>query len=82
MAAPRDSDQQQESLGIVLPDDAQLQRGDIIFFPGHVGIMADSETLVHATMHYGETVTEPLLETIARIAVDHPQPVLARKRML
>jgi NlpC/P60 family/Bacterial dipeptidyl-peptidase Sh3 domain len=82
MAAPRDSDQQQESLGIVLPDDAQLQRGDIIFFPGHVGIMADSETLVHATMHYGETVTEPLLETIARIGVDHPQPVLARKRIL
>jgi NlpC/P60 family/Bacterial dipeptidyl-peptidase Sh3 domain len=82
LAAPRDSDQQQESLGTVLPDGAPLQRGDIIFFPGHVGIMADSATLVHATMHYGKTVTEPLAETIARIGVDHPTPVLARKRMV
>ncbi len=79
--APRDSDQQQQSLGETLPADAALQRGDLIFFPGHVGIMADGNTLVHATQHYGKTVGEPLADVIARVAAEHEVPVLARKRI-
>lgn len=79
--APRDSDQQQQSLGEDLPADAILQRGDLIFFPGHVGIMADGDTLVHATQHYGKTVREPLADVIARVGAEHPTPVLARKRI-
>ncbi len=81
VTAPRDSDQQQEAIGNDIPAGAALQRNDVIFFPGHVGIMADSETLLHATMHYGKTVLEPLEHTIARIAKDHDVPVLARKRI-
>jgi NlpC/P60 family/Bacterial dipeptidyl-peptidase Sh3 domain len=79
--APRDSDQQQSELGTEIPGDTPLMRNDIIFFPGHVGIMADENTLLHATMHYGKTVAEGLDETIARIAKEHGKPVLARKRI-
>lgn len=79
--APRDSDMQLRELGTPLPDGAGLQRGDLVFFPGHVGIMADGETLIHATQHYGETVKEPLADVVARIAREHALPVLARKRL-
>ncbi len=82
LPAPRDSDQQQFGLGEDLPDGVPLARGDIIFFPGHVGIMRSGEELIHATMHYGKTVIEPLAEVIARIGKDHDTPILARKRII
>jgi hypothetical protein len=80
-AAPRDSDQQMAALGRSLGDDEPLQRGDLIFFPGHVGIMADSETLVHANAFWMQVVAEPLADVIARFPETTPQPVLARKRI-
>ncbi len=47
--APRDSDLQAASLGSPVADDAgALKRGDLVFCPGHVGIMEDAETLLHA----------------------------------
>jgi cell wall-associated NlpC family hydrolase len=81
VAAPRDSDMQQAALGTALEENAPLQRGDLIFFPGHVGMMKDGETLIHATRHHGKTVNEPLATVIARVAEAHPVPVLARKRI-
>jgi cell wall-associated NlpC family hydrolase len=29
-----------------------LKRGDLVFWNGHVGIMTDSETLLHANGHH------------------------------
>lgn len=81
IAAPRDSDMQQAALGGELGDDAPLARGDLIFFPGHVGMMIDGETLLHATHHHGRTMTEPLADVIARIGAEHDRPVRARKRI-
>ncbi|PXW70044.1 NlpC/P60 family protein [Blastomonas natatoria] len=80
-AAPRDSDQQRDALGRALADPEPLQRGDLVFFPGHVGIMADADTLVHANAHWMQVVAEPLADVIARFPEDTPQPVLARKRI-
>lgn len=80
-AAPRDSDQQMAALGRALGVDEALQRGDLVFFPGHVGIMADAETLVHANAHWMQVVAEPLADVIARFPEETPQPVLARKRI-
>ena len=45
---PRDSDQQQASLGKPLPPDAKRRPGDLVFFPGHVGIMLDADRMLHA----------------------------------
>ena len=58
-----------------------LQRGDLVFFPGHVGIMMDADTLVHANAHWMQVVAEPLADVIARFPETTLQPVLARKRI-
>ena len=66
---PRDSDMQQDSLGRAL-DPAQarkLQRGDLIFWQGHVAIARDAATLVHANAHHMATTIETTRDAIARI---------------
>lgn len=78
--APRDSDQQLV-LGNVIPDNAPAMRGDIIFIPGHVGLMADDETLIHANAYWMATVCEPLADVIARLAPTHDRPIIARRRL-
>ena len=50
------------------PDFGGLQRGDLVFWPGHVGIMTDSRTLLHANAHHMSTVAEPLALAARRIA--------------
>jgi NlpC/P60 family/Bacterial dipeptidyl-peptidase Sh3 domain len=77
----RDSDLQQATIGEMLADNAPLQRGDLVFFPKHVGLMVDGETLVHASGHNGKVCTEALADVVARIGKDHEQPVLARRRV-
>ena len=79
---PRDTDMQQDVVGRALADDEQLQRNDLVYFPGHVGIMADSETLIHATAHHMQTVAEPLAEVVSRYAGNDSGAILARRRVL
>lgn len=69
-AAPRDSDMQAASLGA--PVDISgglppLQRGDLVFWTGHVGIMLDGARLLHANAWHMSTEIEPLSEALARI---------------
>ena len=64
-ALPRDSDQQRV-VGDAIPDDAALARGDLVFLPGHVGIMIDADTLLHANAHWMAVVEEPLAAVLAR----------------
>jgi len=69
IACPRDSDQQQTALGTLVSADGRgvgFQRGDLVFFPGHVGIMVDGERLLHANAFHMEVVAEPLADVIAR----------------
>jgi len=80
-AVPRDTDLQRESIGRPLPDDAALQRGDLIFFPGHVGVMVDETRLLHANAYWMATVIEPLADVIVRLKPDHDEPVLSRRRI-
>jgi cell wall-associated NlpC family hydrolase len=79
---PRDSDMQQEGLGRALsPAEAKkLQRGDLIFWKGHVAIARDGETIVHANAHHMATVIEPTTEAIARIKAAGSE-VVAIKRL-
>ncbi len=68
--ALRDSDMQEESLGepVLVNDLTGLRRGDLVFWDGHVGIMADSATLLHANGHHMMVVAEPLEIAVERIA--------------
>jgi cell wall-associated NlpC family hydrolase len=65
---PRDSDMQQDSLGRALnaAETKKLQRGDLIFWDGHVAIVRDGETIVHANAHHMATAIENTREAIAR----------------
>lgn len=69
IGCPRDSDMQQAGLGRALEPHEQnkLQRGDLIFWKGHVAIVRDGSTMVHANAHHMATVTEPIEPAIARI---------------
>jgi cell wall-associated NlpC family hydrolase len=66
---PRDSDMQQDALGRALDpaESEKLQRGDLIFWKGHVAIARDADTIVHGSAHHMETVIENTREAIARI---------------
>lgn len=80
-SAPRDADQQLRSVGTDMTADESLKRGDFIFFPDHVGIMADGDQIIHANIHWMRVVSEPLNHVIDRFGDDIEQPVLARKRL-
>jgi cell wall-associated NlpC family hydrolase len=80
ISAPRDADMQQADLGEELPDDAELRRNDLVFFPGHVGIMADADNIIHANAHWMAVTVEPLTDAAARFA-EHPAAILAKKRV-
>ncbi len=71
VAAPRDSDMMEAALGASLPIDEalrRLRRGDLIFWKGHVGVMRDAGTLLHANGWHMKVVSEPLAQARARIA--------------
>jgi cell wall-associated NlpC family hydrolase len=79
--ALRDTDMQESTLGerLMLNDLDSLQRGDLVFWKGHVGIMTDSETLLHANGHHMMAVAEPLKEAVARIAARYGQVTSIRR---
>lgn len=70
MRAPRDSDMQENELGTPVAIPAHLdglQRGDLVFWKGHVGMLVDPETLLHANAHHMSVVAEPLQGAMERI---------------
>lgn len=71
LGCPRDSDMQLTELGeaVLMPKTLEgLARGDLVFWPGHVGIMTDGIMLLHANAHHMTTVSEPLPEAVERIS--------------
>lgn len=82
LAAPRDSDMQEAEIGHSVPVTAELenlQRGDLVFWKGHAGIMTDAIVMVHANAHHMAVTAEPVLDVAARIAKSGG-PVTAIKR--
>jgi hypothetical protein len=84
IAAPRDTDLQEKALGEPLAIDAQLnglQRGDLVFWRGHVGIMQDKANLLHANAHHMLVASEPLRVARERILAQSSKPISAIKRL-
>lgn len=65
-ACPRDTDQQLAAFPAAAPPEA-LQRGDLVFWKSHVGMMLDARRLLHANAHHMAVAIEPLAETIGRV---------------
>ncbi len=75
---PRDSDMQAERLGEAIARD-DLRRGDLVFWKGHVGIMTDGKTLLHANGHTMDVAREPLDDAIRRIGYLYGEPTVCRR---
>ncbi|WP_448581439.1 C40 family peptidase [Thermaurantiacus sp.] len=78
--ARRDSDMLFADAG---PDvrPAERARGDIVWWPGHIGLLVDSQTLLHANAFWMTVVAEPLADVEARIGAApqcrRPRPAIA-----
>lgn len=81
MTAPRDTDMQEAALGAPLAQEASLQRGDIVFWKGHVGVMRDAATLLHANATHMQVTSEPLDLVRARNEAAGAGPVTSVKRL-
>jgi cell wall-associated NlpC family hydrolase len=82
-ALPRDSDMQEAGVGQALPVTpglSGLRRGDLVFWKGHVGLMRDAQTLLHANGFHMLVVSEPLAEAVARIAAKGGGGITAIRR--
>jgi len=77
-ACPRDSDMQELALGARLAFD-DLRRGDLIFWKGHVAIIRDGNTLIHANAHHMAVAIEPVTEAVARIKATGSDPTCVRR---
>ncbi len=80
IAAPGDSDLQ-ETMGHGLPETAQLRRGDLIFWKGHIALIVDATRLIHANGHTMSVAYENTMACIARIAAQGGGPVTHRRRL-
>jgi cell wall-associated NlpC family hydrolase len=76
--APRDTDMQAATLGDPI-DRAELRRGDLVFWKGHVAAMEDPETIVHATGNTMTVVRENFEAAIKRIGWLYEQPTGYRR---
>ena len=66
----RDTDMQSRSIGapqLAGSNLTGLQRGDLVFWKGHVAIMTDPANMIHASGHTMLVSHEPLRDAVARI---------------
>ncbi len=81
--APRDSDMQEAALGeavaVDLPRPQGLERGDLVFWKGHVGIMVDGTRMLHANAtHMAVTIND--LDAFAAHVAPSAGPITSVRR--
>ena len=78
-AAPRDTDMMEQALGekVSLAD---VRRGDLVFWKGHMGVMLDAQMFLHANAFHMQVAIEPLDDAVARIR-QIAGPVTSIKRL-
>jgi len=78
----RDSDMQALTVGRAIepgPGHSHLQRGDLVFWNGHVAICAGQNRLVHANGSSMDVRIEALDQALARIARAFAEPICFRR---
>lgn len=70
---PRDTDMQMGSAGEAIdPSNLDaIQRGDLLFWQGHVAIAQSPDWMIHASGHHMEVVVEQIRRAIERTAESH-----------
>lgn len=74
-----DSDLQEQTLGEAVSGD--YQRNDVLFWKGHVALVVDPETMIHATANTMSVTYENIKSAIARIEAGGDGPVTAHRRL-
>ena len=80
----RDSDMQAANIGTPIepgPDYSGLRRGDLVFWKGHVGILTDPDTLLHANGYTMTVFSEPLRAARERILAKSFGAITSIKRL-
>jgi cell wall-associated NlpC family hydrolase len=85
IAVPRDSDLQQRDVGEEVPmadnqDFSNLEEGDLVFFPGHVGLFVDDWRFLHANAFDMQVSLHGFSEVLDRAEHDNA-PVSAIRRI-
>ena len=80
LSAPGDADLQQ-AMGTAIGDNTPLQRGDLLFWSGHVAMVVDDQRLIHANGHTMSVAYEETEACIARIFAQNGGPVTKRRRL-
>lgn len=78
---PRDSDMQEAELGRALGANETPERGDLVFWKGHVGLVTAHNRLLHANAHHMMVAYEPLDEAAQRIAQSGGGEITSIKRI-
>ena len=80
-AVPRDTDMQRDMVGDPVPGgiEAELRRGDLVFWPSHVAIVSGPDRIVHASGHHMMVVAEPLSEAVKRIGAVKGPPTAVKR---
>jgi cell wall-associated NlpC family hydrolase len=78
---PRDTDMQRNAVGSLVDGgiEAPLRRGDLVYWPGHAGILADAEYLLHASGYHMAVVIERLADALQRIGASSGPPLCVRR---
>ena len=66
LECPRDGDMIEESIGETGHN--SLQRGDLVFWDGHIGMIIDDHRMIHANGHHMAVVVEDFAKAEARIS--------------
>ena len=85
IACPRDSDMQEQALGTAITPNGEfsnLRRGDVVFWKGHMALVRDADTLVHANAFHMAVAIEPIRDAIARIRKTDGDPTSVRRLRL
>jgi cell wall-associated NlpC family hydrolase len=78
----RDSDQQEDGQGSdITLDPALWRRGDLLFFPGHVALVRDGDTAIHANAQAMAVAIEPIDALLARTSAGG-DPLRRVKRLI
>jgi cell wall-associated NlpC family hydrolase len=80
-ACLRDSDMQAGSVGEAVEIGEPIERGDLLFFPGHVAIALDAERVVHATAFTMQVCEEDLAAVVARVQAESGRGLTAHRRL-
>ncbi len=78
---PGDSDQQEAALGRLLPAGTKPRRGDLLFWEGHVALVAGRGRILHANAFTMTVTHEDMEAAIKRIAAQGDGPVTAHRRL-